>query len=142
MMLSEALETIEGRYEYVILDTPPGFSDLSINVLFYADEVIIPVSMEVLAVEGLFNLREELEGIQKYKPLRIRAIVPTFVDGRVGKTETILGQLQEAFGKIVTLPIHYSTRFSELPAWGQTIYEYDPKGRGSMDYAKVAGSIA
>jgi chromosome partitioning protein len=141
MILSEALEGLND-YQYVILDTPPGFSDLSVNVLFYADSVIIPVSMEVLAVEGLFNLREELEEIQRYKPIEIRAIVPTFVDGRVGKTETILGQLREAFGKVVTLPIHYSTRFSELPAWGQTIYEYDPKGRGSIDYAKVAGAIA
>ncbi len=34
--------------------------------------MIIPVSMEVLAVEGLFNLREELEEIQRYKPIEIR----------------------------------------------------------------------
>ena len=142
MILAEALEPIERDYSYLILDTPPGFSDLSINVLFYADQVIIPVSMEVLAVEGLVSLQAELEGIQRYKPLTIKAIVPTFVDGRVGKTETILENLRLAFGDLVTFPVHYSTRFSELPAWGQTIYEYDPKGRGSVDYAKIAGAIA
>ena len=142
LILSEALEPIERNYEYLILDTPPGFSDLSINVLFFADEVIIPVSMEVLAVEGLFNLQQELEEIQQYKALAIKAIVPTFVDGRVGKTETILENLKQTFGDAVSFPVHYSTRFSELPAWGQTIFEYDPNGRGSVDYAKVAGSIA
>lgn len=142
LILSEALKPIELDYRYIVLDTPPGFSDLSINVLFYADEVIIPVSMEVLAVEGLFNLQQELAGIQQYKALAVKAIVPTFVDGRVGKTETILDNLKQAYADAVTFPVHYSTRFSELAAWGQTIFEYDPNGRGSIDYAKVAGSIA
>lgn len=141
LILSESLSSLEG-FEYVILDTPPGFSDLSVNVLFYADSVVIPVSMEVLAVEGLFALREEIEEIARYTSIEIAGIVPTFVDGRVGKTDTILAALDEEFGKLVTFPIHYSTRFSELPAHGKTIYEYDGKGRGSFEYAKVAGMVS
>lgn len=141
LILSEALERIP-EYQYVIVDTAPGFSDLSVGVLFYVQEVVVPVSMEVLAVEGLIALTEELEEIGKYTDLSLRAILPTFADGRVGKTDSIVSQLQEAFGKLVIFPVHYSTRFSELAAWGRTIYEYEPKGRGSQEYAKVAGAIA
>ena len=141
MILAESLEGLDG-FDYVILDTPPGFSDLSVNVFFYADSITIPVSMEVLAVEGLLSLREEIEELSRYTTVKIAAIVPTFVDGRVGKTDTILSALRSEFGELVTFPVHYSTRFSELPAHGKTIYEYEPKGRGSTDYAKVAGAVS
>ena len=140
LILAEALEQLSG-YEYVIIDTAPGFSELSVNVLFYVEEVVVPVSMEVLAVEGLVSIQEELEGIARYSPVKIRAILPTFVDGRVGKTDVILEGLRKAYTN-VTFPVHYSTRLSELPAHGQTIYEYEPEGRASQEYAKVTGAVS
>lgn len=141
LILTEALDAVKG-YQFVILDTAPGFSELSVNTLFFADEVIIPVSMEVLSVEGLLSIEAEIAEIARYTNIRIRAILPTFVDGRVGKTDAILGQLQAAYGDLVTFPVHYSTRFSELPAHGQTIFEYEPTGRGCIEYATIAGALA
>ena len=51
--LAEALEPIEGQYDFVLFDTAPGWDPLTVNVLFYATEVLAPVSLEVLTIQGL-----------------------------------------------------------------------------------------
>ena len=142
MMLSKAMEPYEGQFDHVILDTAPGFNELSINVMFYAEDLLIPVSMEVLAVEGLFRLEDELSRIQEYSPITVKYIIPTMADGRVKKTDQILDGLRNRFGKLVTFPVHYSVAISEAPGWGKTIYEYKPRDRTAIDYAKIAGAIA
>ena len=142
LVLSEALKPLEGKYDYCILDTAPGFNELSINVLFYANEVLIPVSMEILSVDGFIDFKKEIENIQQYADIEVKYIVPTFVDGRVKKTEQILTALEEHFSDKLTIPIHYNVNLSEAPGWGKTIYEYSKRSRASTDYAKLAGAIS
>lgn len=141
-MLKTALTPIEGAYDLVIIDTAPGYNELTVNVLFYAGEILIPVSMEALAVSGFAAFMQEVEDIKQYTELEVKYIVPTFVDGRVKKSEAILEQLREAFGDLVTVPIGYNVSLSEAPAWHKTAYEYAPRERGAYDYAKLAGVIS
>ena len=141
-MMENALQPIEGGYDLIIIDTAPGYTELTINVRFYAGEILIPVSMEALAVSGFAAFMQEVDDIKEYTELEVKYIVPTFVDGRVKKSSDILGQLTDAFGDMVTLPIGYNVSLSEAPAWGKTVYDYAPKGRGAHDYAKLAGVVA
>ena len=55
--LAEALAVLDGRYDYVIVDTAPGWDVLTVNVLFYVDEVLAPVSLEVMTLQGLWSSR-------------------------------------------------------------------------------------
>ena len=64
--LTEALALLEGKFDYVILDTAPGWDTLTVNVLFYAEEVLSPVSLEVLTLQGLMDFARNLNAIQKY----------------------------------------------------------------------------
>ena len=116
LVLSEALKPYEDKFDYVILDTAPGYTELSINVLFYATEVLIPVSMEILAIDGFIEFQKEIKDISQYADIEIKYIVPTFVDGRVKKSEEILKKLTTAFSDKVIFPVHYSVALSEAPA--------------------------
>ncbi|MEI2690472.1 MAG: ParA family protein [Anaerolineae bacterium] len=92
--LAEALAPLEGRYDFVIVDTAPGWDVLTINVLFYADEVLAPVSLEVMTLQGLSEFAQSLASIQRYRDsLTLRYVLPTFLDRRVRKSEEILAQL-------------------------------------------------
>ena len=138
--LSEALEHLDG-YDFAILDTAPGWDSLTVNVLFYADEILCPVSMEVLAVDGLAAFIKNVEQIRKYRDVEIRYVLPTFLDRRVKKSQQILEQLQGHFGSRTCSPIRYSVNLSRAPAYGKTAFEYAPEDRGSLDYAKLTGRI-
>jgi chromosome partitioning protein len=141
--LTEALAPFDDRYEYVIVDTAPGWDTLTVNILFYAREVLAPVSLEVLTLQGLLDFARSLAAIQRYQPaLTLRYIVPTFFDRRVRKSEEILDQLHSHFGEQVCAPIRYNVRLSEAPGYGQTIFEFAPHSTGADDYIRLMERVA
>lgn len=140
--LTEGLEAIESQFDYVILDTSPGWDSLTVNVLFYASELLSPVSMEYLTLTGLLDFQQSIEAIQKYREeLKIRYILPTFFDKRVKKSEEILHQLQAVYSDRLCSPIRYSVRLSEAPGFGQDIYEYSPATSGAEDYQRLVEKV-
>jgi len=140
--LLDALEPHESAFDYLILDTAPGWDSLTIAALFCATEILAPVSLEVASVLGLLEFSSSLEAVQKYhRKLRLRYVLPTFMDGRVRKSEEILDQLKNYFGPLLCEPIRYSVRLSEAPGHGQTAYEYAPKCHGAEDYTKLTRRI-
>ena len=141
--LARALASLDSQYDYVILDSAPGWDSLSINVLFYATEVLAPVSLEVMTLQGLVQFANRVEALQEFHPdIRLKYVLPTFLDRRVKKSEEILGQLQAYYGPELCQPIRYNVRLSEAPGLGRTIYEYDPTCPGAEDYQKLTERIA
>jgi chromosome partitioning protein len=140
--LSEALAPIGAAYEYAILDTGPGWDALTVNALFYASEVLSPVSLEIMTLSSLIEFRQNVVAIQRYHAqLELRYILPTFLDRRVRKSGEILQQLHSAFGSAVCAPIRYSVKLSEAPGFGQTVFEYAPKSPGAEDYQQLTERI-
>lgn len=140
--VSEALAPLDGHYDYAIIDTAPGWDVLTVNALFYAQEVITPVALEAMAVQGLEEFTQSLRAIHRYhQDLCLRYVLPTFFDRRVRKSETILRQLQEEYGRQVCAPVRYSVRLSEAPSKGQTVYEYAAGSPGAEDYLALTRRI-
>ena len=123
-LLSIALKPFENHFDYVILDCAPGWDSLSINVLFYATEILCPVSLEALSVDGFMSFLKSIEPIRKYKNIEIKYVLPTFQDGRVKKSQEILEQLQGYFKDRLCNPIRYSVKISEAPAYGKSILPF------------------
>jgi chromosome partitioning protein len=143
MTLSESLSHIDQQYDFIILDTAPGWDSLTVNVLFYTEEILAPVSMEILTITGLMDFQESIKAIQKYRTeLKLRYILPTFYDRRVKKSEEILEQIKGFYGDMVCEPIRYSVRLSEAPGFGQDIYEYSPGSPGAEDYQTLVERIS
>lgn len=52
-VLSDALEPLRDEYDYIILDTAPTLSYLTINALFAADSIIVPVVPDTLSFASM-----------------------------------------------------------------------------------------
>jgi len=141
-LISEALGMIDADYDYVIIDTSPGWDALQVNVLFYAREVLAPVPLETMAVQGLVAFMQRIQTIQKYNDqLQLSYVLPTGFDRRVKQSFEILKQLEKRLGDSLCDPIRYNIRLSEAPAHGQHIFEYSPKCAGAVDYLRLAQRI-
>jgi chromosome partitioning protein len=140
--LSEALADLDGAYDYVIVDTAPGWDILTVNALFYAGEVLSPVALEALALQGFQEFVRSLNSIRRYRPaLAMRYVLPTFLDRRVRKSAGILEQLQQNYPTELCAPIRYNVKLSEAPGRGQTIFEYAASSTGAEDYRLLAERI-
>lgn len=142
LVLSEALADLRG-YDFVLLDTAPSWDVLNVNCLFYVEELLIPVSMEVLALQGIGDFLGRVRQVQLYREeLRISGIIPTFYDARVKKSAEILEQLEQHFPGAVWPAVRYNSKLSEAPGFGQHIFEYAKKSNGAADHARLAERLA
>jgi chromosome partitioning protein len=140
--LSQMLKSIEDQFDYVIIDTSPSWDSLTINALFYASEVLTPVSLEVLTINSLVEFVSRLASVKKFNThLDHRYVLPTFHDGRVKKSAEILNQLKKHFPTQLCDPIKYNVRISESAGFGKTIFEYAPSSPGAKDYKKIVERI-
>ena len=140
--VNDALAPLENRFDYVIVDTAPGWDSLTINALFYTTEIIAPVALEAMALQGLREFGVSLSAIQRYhRRLGLNYILPTFLDRRVKKSQNIYDLLLEYYHSRVCSPIRYNVRLSEAPGLGETIYEYAPRSPGAEDYQSLVKRI-
>ena len=138
----EALAPLDEHFDYAVIDTAPGWDALAVNALFYAEEVLAPVSLEVLALQGLIDFTQNIRSLQQYhERLRLHYVLPTFFDRRVRKSDEIHRQLQTHFGAQLCTPIRYNVRLSEAPGFGQTIYEYAAGSPGADDYQQLTNKV-
>lgn len=142
LTIAESLQRIDHRYDYVIVDTSPGWDPLTVNVLFYVNELLTPVSLEAMSLQGLVEFLKSIASIQKYrKEVALSYILPTFLDKRVSKSMEILEKMENLYGERVCTPIRNNVRLSESPAQGQTIFEYAPGSNGALDYRELVRKV-
>lgn len=127
------------HYDFQIFDCAPSLSLLTINALYYADEVFVPVSMEMLAMAGARQFMTYLRQVSRMlgRSASIRLIIPSFFDPRRKVSNIIMDSLKEDFGSRVTTPIWVDTKLSEAPGEGKTIFEYAPRSRGAKNYTQL-----
>ena len=133
------LAKVTRRYAYVILDCGPSLSLLNQNALTYADEVVIPVTCDYLALVGVKQVLRTIKDIEKHlsHSVRISGVLPTFYDGRIRLAREAYDTLRAHFKAKCLEPIRQNTRLAEAPANRKTIFEYAPDSNGAIDYQRV-----
>jgi chromosome partitioning protein len=142
--LAETLAHAQRQYDYVFIDCPPSLGLLTLNALFAARSVVIPLQCEFLALEGLAQLKTTLDRVREgmNPELRITGVVMTMYDGRTNLAQQVVDEVQRHFPQLIfrTL-IPRSVRLSEAPSYGQLIAEYDPQSRSAHAYAALAEEL-
>jgi chromosome partitioning protein len=142
--LHDALQRIEERYDWIVLDCPPSLGLLTINALCVAASVLIPLQCEFLALEGLAQLKGTIDRIHERlnKRLAIVGVVMTMYDGRTNLAQQVVEEVRRYFPhRICNILIPRSVRLSEAPSYGQLIAEYDPQSRAARAYTALADEI-
>lgn len=141
--LAEALGKVDHQYDFVIIDTSPGWDQLTINVLFYATEILVPVALEVMPLQGLSEFMKSLSSIHKYRQdIALKYVVPTFMDTRVKHPREIFKKLKQLYSEFICKPIRYNENFSQAPSYGKTIFEFAPGCNGALDYKELIRKVA
>lgn len=144
--LKEALEHLDGGYDFILLDTPPSLSLLTVNVFTFADEVLVPCQTHPYAYQALEELFDTIEAIrEEINPrLTITGIVPTLYDRRTRVGKRILAKLQsdERYGDLVfETAIRTNTTIADSADVGKPVVFYRSSSFGSIDYNDLAEEL-
>ena len=142
--LEKALVEVRGKYDFVLLDTPPSLGLLTINAFVASQGVIVPVQCEYLSLRGLVQLENTLAMVREnLNPhVHVEGIVPTMYDGRTLHAREAIEILEEHFGDLVyETRIRKTVRYAEAPVKGSSVLRYDPSGPAAQAYRDLAKEV-
>jgi chromosome partitioning protein len=135
------------QYDTVVIDTSPAMNLLTYNALLFAEELVIPVGMDLMAVIGArqtFNGVLQVRDLWPERKLDLLAVLPTFVHSGHHATRATIEALEcdTAIGKSVLRPgIRQCIDLNYATASRQTIWEYAPRSRAAEDYTRLIDYI-
>lgn len=143
LTLKHSLEPMRSRYDTVILDCPPSLSLIGVNALMAADSIIVPVTPQFLAIEGLVSLLSSVEQVKTRLggKARLLGILLTMVSpGRAGAEarERLRSQYRD---RVLHTEIAASRALEEAPASGKTIFQFAPRTRAADAFNRLAGEV-
>lgn len=131
-------------FDYIIIDSPPSLSLLTVNGLVAARYVLLPVQAEFYALEGLGQLLETMKLIrQGLNPtVDLIGVLPTMVDSRTSLSQQVLAEITKHFpAKIFSTTIPRNVRLAEAPSHGVPIGVYDRFSKGARAYKAVTKEL-
>ncbi len=143
IILREKLTAIEGMFEYVLIDCPPGLGILSVNALTAVNETLVPVGAQVMHLQGLAQLQQTIELVRKrLNPmLHISGVLACRVDQRTNHGPEVVETLRMRFPQTFRTFIRENTKLGECPSHGESILSYAVASSGAEDYRALAKEV-
>ena len=142
--LRQALDTVDGEYDYVLIDCPPSLGLLTVNAMTAAKEVLVPIQCEYYALEGLGQLLRNVDLVKSNlnPELDISTIVLVMYDARTKLAGQVVDEVRAHFGdRVCEEVIPRTVRLSEAPSYGQPITVFDSDSRGASAYRAVTKEL-
>jgi chromosome partitioning protein len=142
--LKQAIDSVAEDYDFIIIDSPPSLSLLTVNGLIAAKYVLLPVQAEFYALEGLGQLLETMKLVRKgmNTQLELLGVLPTMLDSRTTLSTQVHEEIKRHFpGKVFEATIPRNIRLAEAPSHGVPIGVYDKFSKGSRAYKALAKEV-
>jgi len=142
-LLRKALVEHLSGLDFVFIDCPPSSGLLVANALLAADEILVPMTSDYLALQGLSHLMGTIRKFESVlnKQYRFSLVMSRYIASRRISKE-VLKTLQKYFaGKILATTITETALLAECPSFGKTIFEYRPGCRSARDFAALANDF-
>ena len=147
-ILTDFLDALKAQYgqkfDYIIFDCPPSLGLITINAFVASREVYIPMEAQQFSLEGLNQVRLEVEKIQKRqnKKLKIKGLFFSRHNPRTYISRDMIELLNRDYpGLLMNTHIRRNVALEESPSMRQDVFEYDPDSKGAADYVNLVKEI-
>ncbi|MBD5585554.1 MAG: ParA family protein, partial [Clostridia bacterium] len=137
--------TQKENYDYVVLDSNPSFSQLTINVLFASDHVLIPFKPEFNSFKGIMQLFENIRELKELQPkLDVLGFIVTMAR-QTNSTEEAISAIKkfakEQGTRVFSPAIRLAVAAADAPSYFQSLYSYKPQSSVAQDYERLSASV-
>ena len=143
-VLKRAIDEVREQYDYIIIDSPPSLSLLTVNAMIASDYLILPVQTEFYALEGVAQLLESMAMVRKaMNPnLQLLGVLATMYDKRTSLSVEVLAEVKKYFkDRVFRTTIPRNVRVAEAPSHGVPVGAYDKFSKGAKAYKEFAREV-
>ncbi len=143
-LLGDLLAAVRDRYDLILLDCPPHLGLLTLNALTAATHVVVPVTPEFLAAQGLERLMKTIRRVQRRlnPSLQVSGIILTQVKGRTNEHRTTGDELASRASDTPILgSIPDTIATAEAPAYQRPVVWYSKQDRASLAYRALTTTL-
>ncbi len=143
-LLKRLLAPVLGRFDFILIDSPPSLNILTLNGLVAADSVLVPIQCEYFALEGLTDLFDTLARVRRAlnPTLSVQGILLTMFDERTNLSMQVRDDLKQHFAdQVLQTVIPRNVRLAEAPSFGKPALLYDIRSKGAESYIRLAKEI-
>lgn len=144
IQLRNTLKEVEQDFDYIIIDSPPSLSLLTVNGMIAADYLLLPVQTEFYALEGVAQLLESMALVRKAMnpDLKLLGVLATMYDKRTALSPQVLAEVKKYFkDKVFKTVIPRNVRLAEAPSHGVPIGLYDKFSKGAKAYKELTKEV-
>ncbi|RME24210.1 MAG: ParA family protein [Deltaproteobacteria bacterium] len=142
-LLADRLSSLSG-YDYLLIDSPPSMGLVNTNILLAAEELIVPVNLTYLALDGCAEIVESVESVREkygHHRLHIALVVPTLYRP-TRLADEVLQRLRMHFpGRVSRTVIGFNVKIDEAQSHGKSIFEYASWSRGAHMLEQLSREI-
>ncbi|MBR3131821.1 ParA family protein [Candidatus Saccharibacteria bacterium] len=142
--LRDAIRDIEANYHYIIIDSPPSLSLLTVNGMIASNYLLLPVQTEFYALEGVAQLLESMKLVMKQANpnLKLLGVLATMYDKRTSLSSQVYAEIKKYFKDLTfktTIP--RNVRVAEAPSHGVPVGAYDKFSKGAKAYKEFTKEV-
>jgi chromosome partitioning protein len=136
-----------GKYDFVVIDTPPNIGPMLRNSLLISDYVLVPCPVgDQYALDGFSTFIQVLsQAKQQNKKLLLLGVVLTKYDGRAvthKKNKTRIRAFFDSKGMpVFDTEIRVNIDIDRAHSHRKTIFEFDSAKSGAVDYLELAKEV-
>jgi len=143
-VLIKALAGIKNKYDFILIDTNPGMTILTVNALLTSNMILIPLTPEYLSLRGLKDFKETIEQLNNrfdIIPAIIKILITNY-DIRKKLHQEAVELISKRFKKeLLKTKIRTNVALAEAVSYFKSIYDYQPNSHGSKDYKQLTQEL-
>ena len=147
-MLTQQLDYVKNRYDFIIIDTPPALNILTINAYVASTGLIVPMEAEVLSLVGISQIQDTIDTVRKsFNPnLKVLGVLLNKYNRQLTLSREILDLAEEVArqlnSQVFSTKVRRSVNVAMAPAHGQSVLTYRPDCTSAKDFRKIINTVA
>lgn len=135
------LEKLRGEFEYVVLDCPPNLGLITVNAIYTADRIIVPITYGRYALDGTADLLDSIAVI-KETAWGAWSVLRNAYDSRNRATNSYIeAELEGLSGHLMATVVRRSEAINQAQIKGEPVFVFDPKGYGAADFEALTEEV-
>jgi chromosome partitioning protein len=132
-LLKKRLEEARGRFDYIVIDTPPMLGDELIMALVASQRILIPTQAQDYSIDGLEELMDTFEIIKETENPGLEfSIIPSMVNPRRKIERQRMEELAQSFN--ITPPIRNLVQAQESISLKRPVFTFGKSAKCRSDY--------